>query len=99
MPYVGTYNQYLTKGINNGSIPHREVDGVKVYQVRKPRGIHGCDNCNFDWSCLDASQGGRCTFPEEVVGYTNFSDIFGKETITERAEREGKASLDVDTDG
>lgn len=31
-----TYNQYLTEGINNGTIPYREVDGVRIYQVRRP---------------------------------------------------------------
>jgi len=36
MTYKKTYNQYLQKGIEDGSIPHREVDGVSVYTVRAP---------------------------------------------------------------
>jgi hypothetical protein len=32
-----TYNQYLSKGIRDGSIPHKVVDGVKIYLVRRPK--------------------------------------------------------------
>ena len=63
-----TYNQYVTKGIQDGTISYREVDGVRCYQVRRPHPN------------------------EEVVGYTNFSGIFGKETDTQRARREGESA-------
>ena len=32
-----TYNRYLTDGIQNGTIQEEEVDGVRVYKVRRPK--------------------------------------------------------------
>jgi hypothetical protein len=32
-----TYNKYLTDGIQDGTITEREVDGVRVYKVRRPK--------------------------------------------------------------
>ena len=32
-----TYNKYLSDGIQDGSIKYREVDGVRVYGVRRPK--------------------------------------------------------------
>lgn len=31
-----TYNKYLTDGIQDGTIKEEEVDGVRVYKVRRP---------------------------------------------------------------
>ena len=32
-----TYNNYITEGIKKGTITEEEVDGVRVYKVRKPK--------------------------------------------------------------
>lgn len=89
---IYTYNQYLTEGIQNGSIPSREVDGVTVYSVRRPANPEyhpaGCDECKEAWYCHLATQGDRCTQKEEVIGFTSFSDNFIAETPTQRARRE-----------
>jgi hypothetical protein len=32
-----TYNKYIIDGIQDGTITQEEVDGVRVYKVRKPK--------------------------------------------------------------
>ena len=32
-----TYNRYISDGIQNGTIQEKEVDGVRVYKVRRPK--------------------------------------------------------------
>ena len=32
-----TYNKYINDGIQNGTIKEEEVDGVRVYKVRRPK--------------------------------------------------------------
>ena len=32
-----TFNKYITEGIKKGTIQEEEVDGVRVYKVRKPK--------------------------------------------------------------
>ena len=32
-----TYNKHITDGIQKGTITEEEVDGVRVYKVRKPK--------------------------------------------------------------
>ena len=32
-----TYNKYINDGIQNGTIQEEEVDGVRVYKVRRPK--------------------------------------------------------------
>ena len=32
-----TYNKFITDGIQNGTIKEEEVDGVRVYKVRRPK--------------------------------------------------------------
>ena len=63
-----TYNQYVSEGVQDGTIKEFIIDGCRAYIVRAP---------------LDG---------EEVVGYSPSSSVGTKETITERAEREGRAN-------
>lgn len=32
-----TYNKYITDGIQKGEIEEREVKGVRIYKVRRPK--------------------------------------------------------------
>jgi hypothetical protein len=32
-----TYNRYIMEGVLSGTIKEREVDGVRMYMVRRPR--------------------------------------------------------------
>lgn len=60
-----TYNNYLTKGIIDGSIKERYQDGVRIYEVRRPMdGEEVVGYCSFSAFSHDHT-------PTEIAGRKN----------------------------